>query len=214
MTSTTTAPAWTFRNHWVAHVATHALMRPDRPALRFRGESTRWAQLSDRSRRLAAALAERGVGEGDEPGVGRRRGGSRAQRISDLAFIAIGGECAGGDVGGGGRAADPGPAMDHHRLRVVPVAEEGEEARHMFLACKDMTVERLADVGHAEEEVPVRRDAGRTGDDRADIDQRHQMAGADGGGGLVEPGERGDVKAWQEAGSGCCGARPMGQTIA
>ena len=27
MTSTTTAPAWTVRNHWVAHVATHALMR-------------------------------------------------------------------------------------------------------------------------------------------------------------------------------------------
>lgn len=65
MTSTTTAPAWTFRNHWVAHVATHALMRPERPALRFRGESTSWAQLSERSRRLAAALADRGVGEGD-----------------------------------------------------------------------------------------------------------------------------------------------------
>ena len=52
-------PAWTFRNHWMSHTATHALMRPDRPALKYRGEVTTWAQLSDRSLRLAAALAAR-----------------------------------------------------------------------------------------------------------------------------------------------------------
>jgi fatty-acyl-CoA synthase len=63
--STHAVPAWTFRHHWMAHAATHAMMRPDKPALRYLGETTTWAQLSRRSLRLAAALAERGVTEGD-----------------------------------------------------------------------------------------------------------------------------------------------------
>ncbi|MFF0746963.1 AMP-binding protein [Streptomyces sp. NPDC004111] len=63
--STDTAPAWSFRHHWMAHTATHALMRPDRPALRHLGVTTTWAQLSRRSLQLAAALAGRGVREGD-----------------------------------------------------------------------------------------------------------------------------------------------------
>ncbi|MBN6040576.1 long-chain-fatty-acid--CoA ligase [Amycolatopsis sp. 195334CR] len=58
-------PAWSFRHHWMAHTATHALMRPDKPALRYLGETTTWAQLSRRSRQLAAALAGRGVADGD-----------------------------------------------------------------------------------------------------------------------------------------------------
>jgi fatty-acyl-CoA synthase len=60
-----TAPAWSFRHHWMAHTATHAMMRPDRAALRYRGESVTWAQLSRRSLQLAAGLAERGVTAGD-----------------------------------------------------------------------------------------------------------------------------------------------------
>ncbi|MGW6054226.1 long-chain-fatty-acid--CoA ligase [Streptomyces sp. NPDC055189] len=63
--SVDTAPAWSFRHHWMAHAATHALMRPDKPALRHLGETTSWAQLSRRSLQLAAALAERGVAAGD-----------------------------------------------------------------------------------------------------------------------------------------------------
>ncbi len=59
------APAWTFRNHWMAHAAAHAQMRPDKPALRYRGESTTWRQLSTRSLRLAAGLRARGVEAGD-----------------------------------------------------------------------------------------------------------------------------------------------------
>ncbi len=58
-------PAWSFRHHWMAHTATHAMMRPDKPALRHLGETTTWAQLSRRSRQLAAALAGRGVADGD-----------------------------------------------------------------------------------------------------------------------------------------------------
>ncbi|HWO61852.1 MAG TPA: AMP-binding protein, partial [Umezawaea sp.] len=61
----TAVPAWSFRHHWMAHAATHAVVRPDKPALRYLGETTTWAQLSRRSLRLAAALADRGVGEGD-----------------------------------------------------------------------------------------------------------------------------------------------------
>jgi fatty-acyl-CoA synthase len=58
-------PAWSFRHHWMAHTATHAMMRPDKPALRYLGETTTWAQLARRSQQLAAALADRGVTDGD-----------------------------------------------------------------------------------------------------------------------------------------------------
>ncbi|MFG2848683.1 long-chain-fatty-acid--CoA ligase [Kitasatospora sp. NPDC048296] len=63
--SSDTAPAWSFRHHWMAQAATHAAMRPDKPALRYLGATTTWAQLSRRSLQLAAALAHRGVRAGD-----------------------------------------------------------------------------------------------------------------------------------------------------
>jgi len=50
---------------WVHQVSKHASMQPGKPALRFRGETTTWAQLDERSRRLASALEARGVGKGD-----------------------------------------------------------------------------------------------------------------------------------------------------
>jgi fatty-acyl-CoA synthase len=53
----------------MAHAATHALMRPDRQALRFRGAAVTWAELSTRSLQLAAGLAERGVTAGDRVAV-------------------------------------------------------------------------------------------------------------------------------------------------
>ncbi|MBH0778564.1 fatty-acid--CoA ligase FadD5 [Nocardia bovistercoris] len=53
------------RNHWNNHIATHALMRPDAVAVRFRGVDTTWKQLNDRSLKFADALARRGVGFGD-----------------------------------------------------------------------------------------------------------------------------------------------------
>jgi len=62
---TAAVPAWSFRHHWMAHAATHSMMRPDKPALRYLGETTTWAQLSRRSLQLAAALADRGVTAGD-----------------------------------------------------------------------------------------------------------------------------------------------------
>lgn len=34
------AAAWTFRNTWMTHTATHAQMQPDNPAMRLRGETT------------------------------------------------------------------------------------------------------------------------------------------------------------------------------
>jgi fatty-acyl-CoA synthase len=49
----------------MAHAATHAMMRPDKQALRYRGEAVTWAELSRRSLQLAAGLAERGVIAGD-----------------------------------------------------------------------------------------------------------------------------------------------------
>ncbi|WP_054815279.1 fatty-acid--CoA ligase FadD5 [Nocardia arizonensis] len=53
------------RNHWNNQIATHAQMRPDAVALRFRGVDTTWRQLNDRSLKFADALARRGVGFGD-----------------------------------------------------------------------------------------------------------------------------------------------------
>ncbi|EHI11289.1 long-chain-fatty-acid--CoA ligase [Mycolicibacterium thermoresistibile] len=50
---------------WVEQVGKHARSQPDRPALRFRGATTTWAQLEERSRKLATALESRGVGHGD-----------------------------------------------------------------------------------------------------------------------------------------------------
>ncbi|MFJ4658770.1 fatty-acid--CoA ligase FadD5 [Nocardia sp. NPDC088792] len=53
------------RNHWVNQIATHAVMRPDRVAFRFKGVDTTWQQLHERSETFADALARRGVGFGD-----------------------------------------------------------------------------------------------------------------------------------------------------
>ncbi|QIS16781.1 fatty-acid--CoA ligase FadD5 [Nocardia arthritidis] len=53
------------RNHWNNQIATHAAMRPDAVAVRFRGVDTTWRQLHERSLRFADALARRGVGFGD-----------------------------------------------------------------------------------------------------------------------------------------------------
>ncbi|GAA4518306.1 MULTISPECIES: long-chain-fatty-acid--CoA ligase [Nonomuraea] len=50
---------------WVHQVTKHAGAQPGRPAIRFKGETTTWAELDERSRRLSAALEARGVGEGD-----------------------------------------------------------------------------------------------------------------------------------------------------
>jgi fatty-acyl-CoA synthase len=51
--------------HWVDHVARHAHAIPDAIVIRFEGESITWAQLHQRVRRVAAALAGRGVRPGD-----------------------------------------------------------------------------------------------------------------------------------------------------
>ena len=51
--------------HWVDHVARHARAIPDQAAIRFEGASISWARLHQRVQRLAAALACRGVSQGD-----------------------------------------------------------------------------------------------------------------------------------------------------
>ena len=50
---------------WVASVARHATVKPDVVAVRSGERSLTWAQLDDRSRRAATALAEEGVSTGD-----------------------------------------------------------------------------------------------------------------------------------------------------
>ncbi len=55
--------------HWVDHVARHAFSIPDDVAIRYEGSSITWAGLNDRVRRLAAAFAANGVGEGDRVAI-------------------------------------------------------------------------------------------------------------------------------------------------
>ncbi|MEV5551887.1 long-chain-fatty-acid--CoA ligase [Streptomyces sp. NPDC052309] len=50
---------------WVHQVTKHAHAQPDRAAVQYRDETTTWAQLDDRSRRISAALEARGVHRGD-----------------------------------------------------------------------------------------------------------------------------------------------------
>ncbi|WP_281881930.1 fatty-acid--CoA ligase FadD5 [Agromyces rhizosphaerae] len=58
-------PTWSFRSHWMAQTAGHAVSRPDAVALRYLGQDTTWRQLHERSLALAGALRERGVQSGD-----------------------------------------------------------------------------------------------------------------------------------------------------
>ncbi len=55
--------------HWVDSVALHAFTNPDGTALRFEGETITWSQLNGQVRRLASALAGRGVAKGDRVAI-------------------------------------------------------------------------------------------------------------------------------------------------
>jgi len=57
------------REHWMAQVDRHAASRGDQPVIRFQGASISWREFADRIRRLAAAFASRGVGQGDRVAV-------------------------------------------------------------------------------------------------------------------------------------------------
>ncbi|MGC5245900.1 fatty-acid--CoA ligase FadD5 [Gordonia sp. DT219] len=61
----TTEPLQSRRAHWNNQVHRHALMTPDRPALRFLGRTTTWRELDKRSRAIGAALGRRGIDFGD-----------------------------------------------------------------------------------------------------------------------------------------------------
>ncbi|HEY7053011.1 MAG TPA: fatty-acid--CoA ligase FadD5 [Mycobacterium sp.] len=53
------------RQNWTNQLARHALMQPDKTALRHVGRTTTWAELADRVNALADALSRRGVQSGD-----------------------------------------------------------------------------------------------------------------------------------------------------
>ena len=54
--STAGIPAAIRRNHWMNQVLTHAAVRPEATAFRFRGEVTTWAGTARTMDTLAAAL--------------------------------------------------------------------------------------------------------------------------------------------------------------
>ncbi|MCF6390406.1 fatty-acid--CoA ligase FadD5 [Mycobacterium sp. MBM] len=66
MTSQSTEQPYLARQqNWSNQLSRHALMQPDKTALRFLGHTTTWAELDDRVTRLAGALQRRGVEFGD-----------------------------------------------------------------------------------------------------------------------------------------------------
>src|SRR5208337_4834853 len=60
-----------------------------------------------------------------------RRALGGAEGAGDVEFVARRIQRAGGDEGGGGRAADAGEAMDQHRLGAIPAAHEVDEVVDM-----------------------------------------------------------------------------------
>ncbi|MBY8857221.1 fatty-acid--CoA ligase FadD5 [Nocardia sp. CA2R105] len=60
-----TEPLRSRRNHWNNQVHRHALMTPDRIAIKYLDSATTWRALDERSRAFAAALHRRGVRFGD-----------------------------------------------------------------------------------------------------------------------------------------------------
>ncbi|ART74138.1 long-chain fatty acid--CoA ligase [Mycobacterium dioxanotrophicus] len=63
--SPTDQPYLARRQNWTNQLARHALMQPDRTALRFLGHTTTWRELDERVDKLAGALSRRGIGVGD-----------------------------------------------------------------------------------------------------------------------------------------------------
>ncbi|QIV81888.1 fatty-acid--CoA ligase FadD5 [Mycolicibacterium frederiksbergense] len=53
------------QQNWSNQLTRHALMQPEKTALRFLGHTTTWAELDERVTKLAGALQRRGVGPGD-----------------------------------------------------------------------------------------------------------------------------------------------------
>ncbi|GAT00219.1 fatty-acid--CoA ligase [Mycolicibacterium fortuitum subsp. acetamidolyticum] len=53
------------RQNWANQLTRHALMQPEKTALRFLGRTITWRELDHRVTRLAGALSRRGVGFGD-----------------------------------------------------------------------------------------------------------------------------------------------------
>ncbi|MDT0550591.1 AMP-binding protein, partial [Streptomyces lonegramiae] len=53
------------RQNWANQLTRHALMQPEKTALRFLGRTITWRELDHRVTKLAGALSRRGVGFGD-----------------------------------------------------------------------------------------------------------------------------------------------------
>ncbi|QVI28347.1 fatty-acyl-CoA synthase [Mycolicibacterium neoaurum] len=64
-TSSTEQPYLARQQNWSNQLSRHALMQPDKTALRFLGQTTTWADLDRRVDALAAALHSRGITAGD-----------------------------------------------------------------------------------------------------------------------------------------------------
>ncbi|WP_062289689.1 long-chain-fatty-acid--CoA ligase [Demequina phytophila] len=63
--ATSAIPTAVRRNHWMNQVLTHAAMRPDATAFKFRGTVTTWSDVATHMDIIAAALQRRGVRAGD-----------------------------------------------------------------------------------------------------------------------------------------------------
>ena len=118
-----------------------------------------------------------------------------AQALGDHGFVTLGRQGAGDNERRGGRAADPGIAMDHHGSGTVPATHESEEPLDMIGARQDHALGRFCDIRDGDVEMAVGRDADRTLDRRVGADQGHDMRGTGLLDDIVQARQRADMQA-------------------
>ena len=124
-------------------------------------------------------------------GLGVAEGESRRKVWRNLEFAARR-QRAGGDEGRRRRAADPGVAMHDQRPRAVPGAHESQQGFDLIAARQHVALARRDNVGQAQNQMTLRRDASQARRLERRAEQRDDGAGAAVCHHLFEPAKRAD----------------------
>src|SRR5262245_54465534 len=141
----------------------------------------------------AAVAVEHAVRDRYDPHVRRCRLGRQAQRLRDREFLALRIERARGYERSCRRPANAGVAMDDQRHCAVPPAHEGDEFGDVLVGRRHISVERLGDVIHTEDEVITRHYGLRPPHEVDVLEEGHDVASTSVYDGFVETGEGADV---------------------
>lgn len=141
----------------------------------------------------AALTAKQAVGKRDDADI--RRGGRRSkpQRLRDGLLVAVRVKRADAGERARSRTADAGEAVHHQRRAPIPIAHEIEKVGDMRLVGQDAAFERQGNIMQPQPQMILWRDAFRPFDLEFVAEQRHDVASADPGDGLLQAGKRADV---------------------